>query len=260
MVFEVNDGQGTQRWIAASELHLGLESDLARKGAYLRSRSEALAHALLDDARSVNADRLLLLGDVKHKVAALSRQETRDVPPFFDLLHEEFQEILITPGNHDAGLGSLLPKPRYPKLRLGRATGEIVGRKGFRVGALHGHTWPRPALLDVDVLLVGHTHAAVSIVDESGTSAIQLAWLRGQASAERVHARYGKRRVPQIIVFPPYNPLCGGTAINRDGLLGPIAEILDPAASTLWLLDGRRAMDLADVELRSRRRRQGEMD
>ncbi len=190
----------------------------------------------------------------------LSRQETRDVPPFFDVLHQSFDEILITPGNHDAGLASLLPKQRYPKLRIGRATGEVVGKKGFRIGALHGHTWPRPGLLDVDVLLVGHTHAAAGIVDESGNSVIQLAWLRGQAAPDRVHARYGKRRSPQIIVFPPYNPLCGGTAINRDGLLGPIAEIVDAAASTLWLLDGRRAMDLADVELRSRRRRQGEMD
>lgn len=237
-----------------------MESDLARKGAYLRSRSEKLAHELLDDARSAKATRLLLLGDVKHKVAHLSRQEVRDVPPFFDLLHDFFEEILITPGNHDAGLASLLPKQRYPKLRIGRATGEVVGKKGFRVGALHGHTWPRPGLLDADVLLVGHTHAAAGIVDEGGNSVIQLAWLRGHAAPERVHARYGKRRSPQIIVFPPYNPLCGGTAINRDGLLGPIAEIVDGAASTLWLLDGRRAMDLGGVELRSRRRRQGEMD
>lgn len=197
---------------------------------------------------------------MKHKVAVLSRQETRDVPPFFDRLHDHFTQIVITPGNHDAGLGSLLPKSRYPKLRIGRATGETLGKKGFRVGALHGHAWPRPGLLDVDLLLVGHTHAAAGIVDEEGNSVIQLAWLRGRAGAERVHAHYGKRRTPEIIVFPPYNPLCGGTAINRDGLLGPIAELIDPAASTLWLLDGRRAMDLTDVELRSRRRRQGEMD
>lgn len=260
LVFEVETEAGPQRWLAASELHLGLESALARQGAFLRSRSLALANELLNDARRAGASRLLLLGDVKHKVAVVSRQETRDVPAFFDLLHEFFDDILITPGNHDAGLASLLPQARFPKLRVGRATGEVLGRKGFRVGALHGHTWPRPGLLDVELLLVGHTHAAASLVDETGAAVTQLAWLRGRVAEDRAHARYGKRRSPEIIVFPPYNPLCGGTAINRDGLLGPIAELVDPVASTLWLLDGRRAMDLGGVELRSRRRRQGEMD
>jgi uncharacterized protein len=182
------------------------------------------------------------------------------VPRFFDRLHAHFEQILITPGNHDAGLASLLPKERYPHLVLGRATGETLGTKDERIGALHGHTWPRPGLLDAKTLLVGHTHAAAGIVDETGTAVTQLAWLRGRMAPERVHKKYGKRRGPDVIVFPPYNPLCGGTAINRDGLLGPVAELIDAEASSLWLLDGSRAMDLAGVDLRSRRRRQGEMD
>jgi hypothetical protein len=246
------------RWLAASELHLGIESELARRGAYLRSRSDGIADRLVRDADDSGATRLLLLGDVKHRVASSSRQEERDVPRFFARLLERFDEILITPGNHDAGLRRLLP--RSPKLRLGRSTGETLGAPGFRVGALHGHTWPRPGLVDADVLLIGHTHAAASLVDEEGAGGIRPAWLRGRADPARLEAKYGKRRDPEVVIFPAYNELCGGTPINRDGLLGPAGSFVSAKASSLILLDGRRAMDLAGTDLRSRGRRGPTMD
>jgi uncharacterized protein len=257
---EIEGTDGPERWLVASELHLGLESELSRRGAFLRSRTDQLAEDLLQDAKAANATRLLLLGDVKHKVAVVSRQEARDVPRFFDTIHAALAEIVITPGNHDAGLAPLLPHARYPKLRIGRSAGEMLGKKPRRFAALHGHRWPRPALLDAEVILVGHTHAAASLVDETGSLVTQLAWLRGRASEAKVRAKYGKARSPEIIVFPPYNPLCGGTAINRDGLLGPFGELVDAETASLWLLNGRRAMDLSGVDLRARRRRQGEMD
>lgn len=260
LAFDVPSGGGPETWLAASELHLGLESELARRGAFLRSRSDALADDLVRDADAAGAERLLVLGDVKHRIASLSPQERRDLPRFFERMSSRFVEILITPGNHDAGLRGLLPRTRFPRLRIARATGELLGEAPFRVGALHGHTWPRPGLLDADVLLVGHTHAAASFVDEHGEPVVRPAWLRGRADAGRVRARYGKRRAPEVVVFPAYNPLCGGTPINRDGLLGPMGRIVDAKASALWLLDGRRAVELSGLDLRARRSRGPALD
>lgn len=248
------------RYLVASELHLGLESDLARRGAYLRSRTLELAEALERDADAARAQHLLLLGDVKHRYTHTSAQESRDVPRFFERLAKRFQTILITPGNHDTGLRRLLPSRRFPSVRIGNPRGELLEGNGLRVGALHGHTWPRPPLLRADLWLVGHTHAAAALVDESGRSTTEWAWLRGRLDPARVHAKYGRRAAPELVVFPPYNPLCGGTPINRDGLLGPVGRLAHPAQCALWLLDGRRLMDLADHPLSSRRRPGGASD
>jgi uncharacterized protein len=251
---ELPTKDGHVTWLVASELHLGLESELARQGAYLRSRSDGLARALLEDAASIGARRLLLLGDVKHKYTRNSPQEGRDLPRFFRTLEEGFDEILITPGNHDTGLRSLLPRASFPKVRIGDARGELLRGAGFTVGAMHGHTRPRLVLLKAHVWLVGHTHAAAGLIDEHGKSGVEWAWLRGRLDATKMAHEYGSSVAPELIVFPPYNPLCGGTAINRDGLLGPVGPVIDPAASSLWLLDGRRAVELAGHDLVARRR------
>lgn len=251
---------GPVRHLVASELHLGLESELARRGAFLRSRTLELAEALLKDADATRARHLLLLGDVKHRYTHTSPQEARDVPGFFERLGDAFETILITPGNHDTGLRRLLPPRKFPHLRIGNPAGELLEGDGLRVGALHGHAWPRPTLLRADLWLVGHTHAAAALVDESGQSSTEWAWLRGRLDPLRVHAKYGRRAAPEIVVFPPYNPLCGGTPINRDGLLGPVGRLADPSQCALWLLDGRRFTDLAGHELASRRRPVGASD
>ncbi|MBI2078201.1 MAG: hypothetical protein HYT80_07515 [Euryarchaeota archaeon] len=250
---------GGTAYLVASELHLGLESEMARQGAYLRSRSAALAEQLVADAKTAGASHLVLLGDVKHKYTHTSRQEARDVPAVFSRLSEAFEDILVTPGNHDTGLRALLPKKAFPKVRIGRADGETVEDDEFRAALMHGHARPRPGLLKADAWLVGHTHAAARIVDESGQATTEWAWLRGSLDPARVQEAYGRRAAPTLIVFPPYNPLCGGTPINRDGLLGPVGGLADAEASSLWLLDGRQAMTLAGVSL-VRKRRPGAPD
>lgn len=244
-----------RRYLAASELHLGLESELARRGAFLRSRTDLLAEELLRDRKAAHATHLLLLGDVKHRYTHTSPQEGRDVPRLFERLSEEFEAILITPGNHDTGLARLLPRDGFPRVRLGDARGEILSGPEGAVGAFHGHTWPRPGLLSAGTWLVGHTHGAAALVDEMGRSTTEWAWLRGRLRPERVREELGQAADPELVVFPPYNPLCGGTPINRDGLLGPIGRLADPERCALWLLDGRRAMDLSGVELAGRRHR-----
>lgn len=246
--------EGDETWLVASELHLGLESVLARQGAYLRSRTDTLASELLEDARGIGAKRLLLLGDIKHKYTHTSPQEGRDVPRFFRSLSERFEEILITPGNHDTGLRGLVPRAQFPKVRIGDPRGEVLRGDGLTVGAFHGHTWPRPGLLKADVWLVGHTHAAARLVDQHGEALVEWAWMRGGVDPEKVRGHYRRRASPQVILFPPFNPLCGGTPINRDGILGPLGALADPGACSLWLLDGRRAMDLQGHRLALRRR------
>jgi len=231
------DGQ-THTYLVASELHLGIENELARRGAFLRSRSLALADRLLRLAKDQAADRLILLGDVKHRVTHLTPQEKRDVPAFFERL-SVLDRVDIALGNHDAGLRSLLPRSKAAHVRIHPAGGFLLAGDEAKVACLHGHAWPRPGLLAADLFLVGHTHAAIAMVDENGRSTTEWAWLRGHLDPVRTRTKYGRDSNARLIVFPPFNPLCGGTPINRDGLLGPFSKLVDPASAEIFLLDGR---------------------
>jgi uncharacterized protein len=236
--FPLREPDGEHTYLVASELHLGIENELARRGAFLLSRSRTLAERLLALKDRTRADRLVLLGDVKHRVTHLTPQERRDVPALFERLRA-FDRVDIALGNHDAGLRTLLPKSRAPHVRIHPAGGFLLRGADEAVACLHGHAWPRPSLLQADTFLVGHTHAAVALVDENGRATTEWAWVRGRLDATAVQKKYGRRASPRLIVFPPFNPLCGGTPVNRDGLLGPVARLVDEDAAEVYLLDGR---------------------
>jgi uncharacterized protein len=229
----------SSRWLVASELHVGFESDLARSGAFLKSQTPAMIERLLRLRREKDCQNLLLLGDVKNRVGGVSRQERRDVPALFDAL-AAFERVVVARGNHDVGLEGLLPRARFGHVEVAPASGVVLEFDEGAVGALHGHAWPKPALMAADLLLVGHTHAAAWVVDEEGRAGLEWAWARGRVSPTRAGARYGRIKGPRVIVFPPFNPLLGGAAVNREGLLGPMGRLVDRRKLELVLLDGRR--------------------
>lgn len=245
LIFKLTEQGQPHTYLAAGELHIGFENELARRGAYLKSRTQDLANRLLQLARDHGATRLLLLGDVKHRVTHLTPQERRDLPAFFERLGT-FDRVDIVVGNHDAGLRTLLRGPRFAHVRFHAATGLLLEGDETRVACLHGHAWPRPALLAADTFLVSHTHVALALVDEQGVARTEWAWLRAPLHPDAVRTKYGKPSHARAIVFPPFNPLLGGTAVNREGLLGPFAKLIDLRAAEFYLLDGRR-LDAKEV-------------
>ena len=51
-----------------------------------------------------------------------------------------------------------------------------------------------------------------------------------------------------IIVMPAFNPLCGGIAVNREGVMGPMGKILDVSQAEVYLLDGSLLGKVKDVQ------------
>lgn len=236
--FEARRSGQTQRFLVASELHVGIESQLAQSGAFLKSRTLDLAESLVADAEAAQASNLLLLGDVKHRIGATGPQERRDVPRLFARLCQVFDSVHVALGNHDVGLAELLSPKRFPNLSLYPAEGGVFAFDDQRVGFLHGHAWPHVRLWDADTILMGHTHVAARFVDEGGQLRTQRAWIRAIPEQAALQARYGRTSHARVIVFPPYNPLCGGTAVNVDGLLGPAKRFLEASSAQVVLIDG----------------------
>ena len=42
----------------------------------------------------------------------------------------------------------------------------------------------------------------------------------------------------EFIVMPAFNPLCGGIAVNRDEIAGPLGKIMDFDNAYVYLLEG----------------------
>ncbi len=228
--------------LVIADIHLGIEWDLYASGFSIPSRMQKGLDRILGYIQSVEPDRIILLGDVKHNVPQISWQE-RDELPYFLRTLAEHAHVDILPGNHDAGIEFLLPDGKDVQLHSSRGT--VIDSVGY----FHGHTWPAPELLKVEYMIAAHNHPTIRFTDPLGHTAVEPAWVRTRLKKEVLQVHYSSMdlnedwRNPQVFIIPSFNELCGGVAFNEsleDDLLGPIFSSggveLDNAE--LYLLDG----------------------
>ncbi len=216
--------------VAVGDVHVGLESDLARAGVHLPSQTSRMRARLEEVLRRTAAKRLIVIGDLKHKVPYSTRQEIRELPTFFRGLPAKVE---LVPGNHDVDLDGLLD------VEVHDATGILVGD----VALLHGHTWPSDDIMSARTVVTCHNHPAVLLMDALGHRHKEPAWIRAPFTEA---ARKQYPMLPegaQMIVMPAFNELTGGTAFNAlegERLLGPLFGngLVDPDAGRAFTLDG----------------------
>jgi metallophosphoesterase superfamily enzyme len=221
--------------LVIADLHFGIESNLARHGYHLQSRSEERAERVLALVRDLEPDRLLLLGDVKQSIPLTTRQEYRELPTVLAAFRDA-AFLQVIPGNHDAGLerfleeGELLP-----------ATGVVIDGVGY----LHGHTIPDPALAG-HLIIIGHHHPVVSLIDEVGCAARMPAYLRAPLD-ERALWGAGRSDEPdsaganqtRALLMPAFNELSGFdiTKIVGDPS-SPVSRAIIRDEAEVFLADG----------------------
>lgn len=229
-----------ERVLVVSDLHLGIEGELAKKGVSLPSQIPKVKARLVGLIKKLGPDRLILLGDVKHNVPVASWQEWREVPGFFEDL-KELVQVDVVRGNHDGGLEGMLPQG----VKIHEAHGIVLGKRK-RVGLMHGHTWPSPALLDAELIVAGHNHPAIEFRDKLGGRTVEPIWLRAKLDIEKFPKKlqaHIKGTTPKLLVMPAFGELVGGAAVNREipeELIGPMfkAGAVRLEEAEAYLLDG----------------------
>jgi len=235
--------KGEENWLCVADLHLGIEAQLRHAGFNIPSQAPKMLASL--ETLSTYAQKLLILGDVKHRIPVVSRREDKEIPPFLARLMERYKEILIVAGNHDGGLESILP----PEVRA-------VSGAGIRIenaGAFHGHIWPSQEVMGADLLLMGHIHPSVALADSLGTKSNEKCWLKGKLKQKAVLNRF--RHCPsELIIIPAFNPLLTGTPINSTTgtKFGPMFrnDLVDQRSLEAYLLDGTNLGVPARVKMR----------
>lgn len=226
-----------------SDLHLGLEKELARKGFSVPSYTLKMLDRIRNMAEKYNVDRIVILGDVKHSVGKVEDIDWSIIPWFFDTLLDIFEVVDVVPGNHDGGLRPLLPS----KVRLHPSQGTVIaGRR--RIGVCHGHAWPSKDVIATGNMVIGHSHFTYEITDRFGKKSRESVWLFCSYKIDELMKKAGyesrKKGEGKIIIMPPFNRMVGGQPINSSSPLefGPILSsgCIELDKSEVFLLDGTR--------------------
>ncbi|MGB6500999.1 MAG: metallophosphoesterase, partial [Thermoplasmata archaeon] len=234
----VLDGKGTRttRALVVADLHLGLAGTSARPMGPPRGSAGEMEDRLVALARAERAGTIVIAGDVKHPIVGTPLPLRPLLFDFFSALLGEGLRVEVVLGNHDAGLERHLPR----EVEVHPATG--AARRG--VGIFHGHRWPSDELLGCRRWVTGHLHPGYRFAPtEDMPDGKRPCWIRVEFPT-RLPAVEGRVRpfVRELVVLPPFNPLAGLEALNRErparGRSFLYRQFLARGIARAYLLDG----------------------
>jgi uncharacterized protein len=180
-----------RRYVAVSDLHIGLEAELLAKGVAMPSIMSGMADELLALVEKERADGIVLLGDIKHTVGSISKQEWDDIPAFLKRLAAK-AEVYLVPGNHDSNIRHLVP-----------SSVNVISAKGMTLGVtllVHGHSMPSDVRSNVSRIVMGHVHPVFA--KKGSVINGERVWIYMQAKKSALFSEQG---AIEIVVVPSFN-------------------------------------------------------
>ena len=227
-----------------SDLHLGLEKEMAKKGFRLPAYSVRMVERMKRAAEEYSTTRLVVLGDVKHTVGKVEDIDWGAVPWFFDTMLDLFEVVEVVPGNHDGNIKTVLP----PRVKLDRSQGTTLGEGRKQIGVAHGHAWPSEEAIATRNLVIGHSHFTYEMRDGMGARTRESVWVTADYDVAKLMEGAGYpsklRGKGRLTVMPPFNRLVGGQPINRSRSFefGPVlsSRSISLEEADIFLTDGTR--------------------
>jgi len=222
--------EGEQRLLVVADLHFGIEADLAAHGLHFRSRSAERLERLLKIIDAADPDMLVLLGDIKHSIPTLTRQEYNEMPGILDALRSRVP-LKVFPGNHDIGIERyLLDTELQPK------DGAVLDGVGY----LHGHMYPSP-LLAGHLIVIGHHHPQLSLRDEVGCALQSPAYLRAGLDLEKLGLETDPENITptRVLFMPSFNEIAGYDIFRIiKNPFSPLSRCMKKEEAEIILADG----------------------
>lgn len=226
-----------ERLLLLADYHAGFESAARfEEGIELPSRAGQRRERLLELVDTTRADKVVVIGDLTHTIGTPGGAERGEVEVLVESLDVPLR---VAKGNHDGVLEELLATDPslFGDVSVLPPTGAVIDS----LAVVHGHTWPDPSVLEASIVCIGHEHPCVRLADDVGGRRIERVWLRGDIDEEPFERYYGTDifTKAEIVVFPAYNELMGGTWVNlpEQEFLAPFLPEALPNGDA-YLLDG----------------------
>ncbi|UCE80809.1 MAG: hypothetical protein JSV94_06635, partial [Methanobacteriota archaeon] len=84
-----------RKWACIADLHIGIETALRAAGFNIPSQLSKMSRDI--ESLAGHADRLLILGDVKHRITHATQREDQEVRSIMQSIMRAFQAVVITP-------------------------------------------------------------------------------------------------------------------------------------------------------------------
>ncbi|TFF94025.1 hypothetical protein EU546_05465 [Candidatus Thorarchaeota archaeon] len=238
--------------LLVADLHLGLHEALHQeKGVAFPPQDKSILKRIKTLIRSHKAERLYILGDVKHEILVDHAYNWERIPHFMEELARVIS-VSVIPGNHDGGISALLPRD----IEMLDVKGHLIA--DGRVGLIHGHAWPSPRVLDAALIVCGHTHPGVrrlrsaDVPDIVRPRRIRYAgtipvFLQSNLDCDCVRENIGilplgEESKTTLLTMPSFNILVSGGGIDGKGheMQGPLfrSGCVDVAESEVYSIDG----------------------
>jgi uncharacterized protein len=217
-----------KRYVAVTDLHIGIEYELIERGVTLPSLASKMGTDLLGLVKKQNADGVILLGDIKHTVGSISKQEWEEIPALLKQLAARVDVYLI-PGNHDSNIRHLVPS----------GVNAVTAKGMFLCDTLllHGHSLPSNIRAGVERVVMGHLHPVFLMKDSVINGERVWIYVKGKKQA----LFPSERGALEIVVMPSFNPHLYATGVRYHRSISPIlTRVLKAGVSRCFVatLDG----------------------
>jgi len=215
--------------LVISDLHIGIEEELKEYGIHSGSQTEKLQKNLIKLCKTYKPKEIILLGDIKHNIPTSTIQERNDVKRFLEKI-KQYAKIHILLGNHDGNINKIITSD----IIVHPSDGIILDD----IGLIHGHRWPKKEIVECKKIIIGHTHPTIMLTDRMGFKTYEPCWIKTKLLKSKIKEKFSIEKNPELLIVPTFNPLCGGIAVNKEGIVGPFRNIIDIKNSNVYLLDG----------------------
>lgn len=212
--------------IVITDIHLGITRELWEKGITIPKQAKHLSDNVKNLMKRTSTKRIIILGDVKHKVPGTPKTEFSEINDFFFNLSEI--PIIITKGNHDGAIEKITDNFSNIEVKNFHKIDKTI--------MTHGHMKIEDKY---ERIIIGHNHPLIKFKDSLGHLYFEEVWIKGK-----------NKENSEIIIMPPFNELAGGHPVNEDmKLMGPVAKKIKLNTAKAFLLDGADIGFLNDLKL-----------
>lgn len=178
------------------DIHLGYEEEMSREGIIIpRIQTEKLKSKIESMSEVVSSKKLIINGDIRHGFKKTTKKEYKEIESFLIFVSSFYKEVILVKGNHDTFIRPIAKQFGFPLI-------DYFYDKDFLI--IHGHEEYADMINKSKIIIIGHEHPAIKMVDEDGNYRKYLAIFYVPTEFCSV-----------MVLVPPFSIFASGTAINE---------------------------------------------